>query len=324
MGSIIFDKLPRCSFAGIEFPIVEIGTTGELRDHEHEYPHAPGGDPEKLGRKLYVFRVKALFHATFRRYPGLYPGIWNRLRNKFEAGTTADLVVPTLGTLKAYAKRWDELATSRKRSGVDVDLTFREDLQDAFTANSLLVTTDGALPQAQSRLALAKAIYAATPPGQVMLDGVPPGFFNAPDSGPTVDLLTAIDLAIGDVLAVRGTIELADAIVVAKVERLVTLCRELDRMPALSDPHNDPLREALHDVWSAADERRRDISRRRDRLILYVTPIPGMAITDISKAIYGNTGRAMEILQLNRLADPFNIGKGAPIRAYRPALAIAA
>jgi hypothetical protein len=313
----IFDKLPRASFAGLEFPIEELRIEGEIRDHAHEYPHAPGGAPEKLGRRLYVFHFRAKFHATFRAYPGLYPGTWNRLRNKFEAETTDDLVVPLLGTVKAYAKTWTEVGSARSRSGVSVDMTFREDLQDAFTANALLVTADTGLQAAQTQLSIQKQIFAGTPANQIMLGPPPPIALDDLTKTPVLGLLDRIDDAINNVLAIQDQIEIANMVADAKVTRLLTLCEELDHLDPLATPRNDPLRDALHDVWGAANDRRRDIARRQEHIFVFATTLPRMSVTDVAYAIYGDSSRAMQILQLNHLPDPFNIPLGTPLRLYR-------
>lgn len=316
----IFDRFQRASFAGIAFPVSEITIDGAIRDHAHEYPHAPGGAPEKLGRKLYVFQMRAMFHSTFRDYPGLYPLGWNRLRNKFEAELTDDLVVPTLGTLKAYAMTWRETANARARSGVAVELSFREDLQDAFTANALVVSSDTGLDQSRQRLALQAQIFAQTPPGQLMLDGLPDTELPPdPTKATELSLLASIDAAASAVFAIRDQIELANTVAETQVLRLLSLCQALAARPALLDMRNHPLRDALYDVWSAGDERRRDIARRRQHVLVYVTPLPRMSVIDVSRAVYGDANHAIQILQLNKLADPFLIQRGTQLRVYRPA-----
>lgn len=308
-----FDGLKRASFAGLEFPVEEIAIDGGLRDHVHEYPHSPGGAPEKLGRRLYVFRMKAKFHNTFRSYgTNLYPRVWNQLRNKFEAGLSDDLVVPTLGTLKAYCFAWPEVATAKQRSGVNVDLQFREDLADSFLLNGLLGITDSGLSQAQKNLVAVRVDFEEdTTPGLVF----PP---DDDEKQTVLDLLDAIDQAINDVLAVQDQIELAGTLIDMKVERLLAQCRALDATITMRRPINTPLIHAARAVWSAAEERRRDIARRRSDIVFYTTPIPRMTVTDVSKAFFGDSTHSTEILQFNGLEDPFDIPKGTTLRLYRP------
>jgi hypothetical protein len=319
-----FDDLQRASFAGIEFPVEEIAIDGGIRDHVHEYPHSPGGASEKLGRKLYVFKLKAPFHATFRKYPQLWPQRWNRLRNIFEAERTEDLVVPTLGTVKAYCFAWPELATSRKRSGISADLSFREDSSDSYLINGLLGVGFTAVQEMKKVLYNAARIYEQTPPGQIMLDALPPDYVLHPLRPPfdeektgTLNLLDLIDMAANDLLAVQDQQELATTIVDIKLGRLLSLCQQLDRRRSIGDPANAPLRDAFAAVWSSADERRRDLAQKRASLFLYTTPLE-MSVNSVSTAIYGDSSRAMEVLQLNAIRNAFAIPKGTALLAYRP------
>lgn len=318
-----FDSLQRASFASIEFPIEEVTIDGGLRDHVHEYPHADGGAPEKLGRKLYVVHMKALFHATFRSYPGLWPGSLQRLRQFFELGATDDLAIPTIGTISAYAFEWKESQTARRRSGVSVDLTFREDQETAFLTNALVAVESNAISAAVEQLVLVRDSFENTPTGQVLLVQDSPDTAVQRITPPTDDemevlgLIDGITESVNDILALGDQIDLAANVVSAKVERVTSLCAQLDRKPTLGDPRNEPIREALHDVWGAAEARRRDLAKRREQIMLYVTQRI-MSVTDVSVAIYGDASRTTQILQLNAIENPWRIPKGTALRAYRP------
>jgi len=306
-----FDTLQRASFASIEFPITEVTISGGIREHIHEYPHADGGAPEKLGRKLYEIRVKALFHNTFRRYGAeLWPKRLDDLRRYFEIQTTEDLVVPTVGTIPAYAVTWTETATARRRSGVDVELVFREDQANAYLVEKLVNPGPDRLGEVHQQLVLIQQVHE-----QDLAAGVVPP---QGDEAQVKDLFTAIGDAVNDVLAMRDQVELAGDVSAAKADRLVGLCEQLVGTRTLAQPRNEPLREATHEVWSAADERRRDLARRRRQLIHYETPLPLMSVTDVSRAVYGTTSRAVQVLQLNPLRDPFAIPRGTLLRLYRP------
>ncbi len=97
-----FDALLRASFLDYPFPVQDIDVKGGLRDHVHEYPHAPGGAPEKLGRKLYEFTFTCPFLTGLRGYPKLWPETLATLRIFFEGQNTGDLVVPTIGTINTF------------------------------------------------------------------------------------------------------------------------------------------------------------------------------------------------------------------------------
>jgi prophage DNA circulation protein len=321
-----FDRLKRASFAGLEFPVEEVSIDGGLRDHVHEYPHAPGGAPELLGRKLYSFRMRAKFHNTLLGWPAdLYPRRWNRLRNICEAGKPEELVVPTLGMLTAYAVNWPETMTARQRSGVTVEFTFREYVDTLFLNGLLDVTAPAAVEQAQQRLAYVTERYRQTPPGQVILEAPPTDPLLAPNVPPpdaakqdVLDLLGALDDAFNALLAIDDQADFYNTQLDLKIQRIISLSKEVASRAPMQDARNARLRQATLAAWAAADDRRRDIERKRERVILYVTPLDRMSVHDVSRAVYGDQSRAVEILRLNALRDPFNIPRESALRMYRP------
>ena len=124
----VFDSYPQASFSGITFPVESSRIKGGIRDHIHEYPHSPGGSPEKLGRMLYEFTVQVHFDARFTNYPGLYPQSLNQLTTLFEAQTTADFRLPQMpASVSCYCRAWTREMTNRIRSGERVELVFMED-----------------------------------------------------------------------------------------------------------------------------------------------------------------------------------------------------
>jgi prophage DNA circulation protein len=321
-----FDHLKRASFAGLEFPVEEVSIDGGLRDYVHEYPHAPGGAPELLGRKLYTFRMRAKFHNTLLGWPlDLYPRRWNRIRSICEAGRTEELVVPTLGTLTAYAVSWPETMNIRQRSGVTVEFTFREYV-DTYFLNGLLDIGGGeALPQAQQRLAYMADRYRQTPPGQVILEAPPADPLLAPNVPPpdaqkqgVLDLLGALDDAFNALLAIDDQRDFYNTLIDTKIQRILSLSKEVASRAPMQDARNARLRQATLAAWAAADDRRRDLERKRARMILYITPLDRMSVHDVSRAVYGDQSKALEILRLNAIRDPFNIPRESALRMYRP------
>lgn len=66
----------------------------------------------------------------------------------------------------------------------------------------------------------------------------------------------------------------------------------------------------LHD---AANELRKDILRTTSETRRYTTLLV-MSVSDVAVALYGSNARAVEIMQLNALADPVAIRAGTQIR----------
>jgi hypothetical protein len=294
-----FDGFQRASFGAIAFPCEEIEVRGGIRDHVHEYPHNPGGTPEKMGRKLYEIDMVCPFHDTFAAYPTLYPDGLAALRGTYEAEMTLDLVVPTVGTIKAYCVDWKQRATGRARSGERVSFRFREDMPpddiDAFVAKD--VTTKG-------YVALAQKFKVAAQDG--------------PQPGPS--LFDDIQNGINGVLAVKDQANLYGNLVEAKLLALANVCSQIDQLDLLKDPTMFRIAAAMHDIWKATLDALKDLTQQQKQLSKFTTPTT-MAIGDVARRLYGNAARAVELLQLNPITDAFAIPAGTTVRYYASDLA---
>ncbi len=290
-----FDEILDASFAELRFPASRISVHGGLEDHVHKYPHSPGGAPEKLGRKLYEFDFTVPFSSTFRRYPKLWPDTLQALRKLFEAETTAALVVPTIGTIQAYCIDWPEEADPRvSRSGVTSTLKFREDASDQFLTNTLIFPSAAGIASAAVNW---KSAYE--------LEGLG-----------NIGIFTQIYAAAARVTAILDQGELAADLLSAQVEGLVSLCQQADEhTDVLNAPTHVRVLQSLHRLWRVSQKLNADALRLSIPIQTVVLPAQ-MTITDASRLIYGDNSRAMELLRLNAIADPFSIAAGTPIRAY--------
>lgn len=290
----LFDNLERASFAGYAFPVSDVEVVGGLRDHVHEYPHSPGGAPEKLGRKLYEFSFTSPMLAGFPRYPKLWPETAASLRIVFEGGRSFDLVIPIIGTVTAYCTSWREKAVGTIRNGTVMSMTFREDASDLFLTTALVT-------QSTATLASAGALLLT----QMEEEGL---------SG--IAVLDAIAAASAAVSAVSSTVELYSNVVEAKCAGLSRLCDDADRsLDVLNDPLHFRVGEAMRGVWSSSERLRKDVLRRVVPIIPFTTPAI-MTVADVSRAIYGSTAKASELLRLNAFDDPFRIPAGVAVKAY--------
>lgn len=314
----LFDTLPRASFDDLDFPVSRIVVTCSLRDHVHEYPHSPGGAPEKLGRKLYEFSLSCPFYTGSKLYPNLWPETLSALRLLFENQTSASLVIPTVGTITAYCTHWVETAEPKTgRNGVTVELSFREDQSDLFLVSNLLA-------QLSSGITSNTAAYAAALANQKgRLAAVRAAGVDFPD----VLLLTQIDptslAALNLVLTVAGQVltALAEAAnfgfaVAALAADLVTVCSLAYDLPIWSDDTRFPLLYALGDLWLNAQQLQQDALSVGIQVVSYTVPQPGMGVGAISTALFGDASHAIDILQTNAIVDPFFVPGGTVIKAY--------
>jgi prophage DNA circulation protein len=286
-----FDKLKPMSFSGIKFPYKTYEVTGAYRKHIHEYPHVAGGAPEKLGRSLYEVTVSTDFRAGLhsKKYPQLITDL-GVLRALWEDGVTADLHIPHIGTVKMFADSWKERAKNTDRSNIEGDIKFVEDQESAFLVlESIQIKTSD----------FNDAAYT--------LQGTPKS---------DLSLWSKINNAITSVIAVKDQAELYGSLFVAKIDSLSSLLEMADKtLDELNDPDNYPLLDALHRLWDATLSLKNDILTQDDYLREYTVPLP-MTVGQAAGAIWGDSSRGGELLQLNVISDPLNVPAGTKLRYY--------
>jgi hypothetical protein len=287
------EQFQRLKFAGIQIPYQSIQTSGGMRDHVHEYPHIPGGSPEKLGRRLYTIRVQTRFDNRLKnpKYAKLYPNDLGVLMALFEDGVTDSLVIPGIGEIRAYCVNWTRTLASRLQSGEDVELEFREDQESAY-----LVLTQINLPAADMATMLGD------------LDRLTPE--------PKPSIFQIIRDGINGVLAYRDQALMYRGAIIEKIEELKRLCDEADAtLDLLKNPINYELIAAFQRLWQSVNNLAEEIAGVSE-FRTYVTP-RDMTAQDVSMAIFGDTLHVADVLNLNAITDPYAIQAGTSIRYFR-------
>lgn len=291
-----FDTLARSSFAGIEFPSTKIRLRGSGRHHVHVYAHVPGGDPEKLGRNLYEIEMEAIFATGAPGYSDLWPRRLGLLRQLFDAQHTDWLVIPTVGRMKVFATSWDqEMLPAKILNGEPATFRFLEDQAEAFAITNLIT------------------VNTATVVGQTNVFRI-----ELEKTEATGDIFDAIQALGNSVLAFRDQAELGDRLLEEKLNQLVQLCDEANRtVEVFQDPRNYGALNALKDLWASAVQLEESLSGPTSSFAFYVTQRE-MTISQVSTALYGDTSRAVEILQLNPIENGYSIPTGTRIRYFPP------
>lgn len=314
-----FDDLPRAGFAGFEFPVSHIEVIGGLRDHVHEYPHSPGGAPEKLGRKLYEVHYSCPMYQGSKLYPLLWPETVASLRIIFEGGNSFDLVIPTIGTITAYCTSWREVADTKKaRNGVTYDLVFREDDSNLFLVDKLITQTTASFSSSVAAYNAALQDQIDGPDDAEALVDEPDALMLEAPSGNDLQTLQQIGSDASSVLgAVTAALSFGDTIASAALA-LASLCADADANVAyLNMPTAWPLLYALEALWVQAIQLSQDALQTGFEVIYYTVPAgTTMSVSAISTAIYGDASEAVTIMQTNALENPFAVPGGTVVKAY--------
>ena len=291
----IFDSNQPMSFAGVQFPTdsYEVHLSG--RKHVHEYPHSPGGAPEKLGRALYEITVDALFDANLipKQYQNgkLWPQGLDMIRRWAELQQTDTLVIPTIGEMPCFIVDYREKSSNMHLSGVKVSLSFLEDSSDSFLLNQIAVPSSGAIVEAGE-------------------------YFKQQTAPLKLPILEVIANLYADVVAYRDSIGMFSAVFEAKLTGLLKMLSFADTtVKELQDPKNLLGYDALHELWKTAIRVANDTADAGATLRTYITKTR-MSLSDVSIALYGDTSHASDLLTLNSISDPFSMPAGTRIRYY--------
>lgn len=290
-------KFPFASFDGINFPYSNITIKGGIRHHVHEYPHSPGGDVEKLGRKLYVFRFRIPFHdlpgsKLDKQFQGLFPDRLKTFLSKFDRQASADLVIPSVGTMKCVATDWDgtaDMATAL--SGEEWTFEFIEDVDQASIVKAVPNLGVHAMANAVESLQAANLVAGLNP-----------------------SLFDKLNDAVNELLGILGEADLYTRLAAGKIEGIAQMCQALDReTKEFLDPMNSPVLEALKDVWASAVDLADNIPGVQGGQLLSFRVPKVMSVGQVATRLYGSADRGVDIMQINPIDDPFAIPAGFQI-----------
>lgn len=285
----------------VEFAYSELTVKGGIRHALHEFPHSPGAEVEKMGRKAYVITFTCTFHRVpgselDKQYPELYPTRLRQLREMFEKEITAELVVPTIGTIKAVATSWTQTKRAQETTGEEVSLEFVED-QDTTRAFDDQTSDYGMSKMAEANDALLAAAALADFKKQNAI-----GFFQQLN-----DAITAVQGFFGQADAMSRLVE-------GKIRALDQLISWGDaQVDELQNPTNYLVVNALHDLWGSVRAMQENIVEAREEIRLYKVPRK-MSVNQISTAIYGSSERGFELMQLNDFKDTLEVQAGTDVR----------
>jgi hypothetical protein len=293
MVGLLLTELDQFKFAGVNIPFQSITVRGGVRDHVHEFPHAAGGAPEKLGRKLYEVEVNARFFSGLVQQQYLWPLQLNQLMKVWERQDTQDLQLPSIGTIKAYCINWTRTLAVSVLNGEDTTLAFREDKSEEFLVEKALQGAVTAIYEKNSALQL-----------------------KADEIDPKPNIFDQINAAAGKVKAILDTGDLYGQLLEAKIQTLVQLLEYADRhVQEFNSADNYPALEALQDLWEATADLAEDTFGLGVALKSWTVPSL-MTAAEVSTAIFGDTSHAVDVMNLNALEDPYAIPAGQTIRYY--------
>lgn len=291
-------QLKQLSFEGIDFPYKEITLSGEMRFHTHEYPHSPGGLPEKLGRRLYDVDITTIFHGDLlpKRYANLWPDNLAQLVTLFEQGKTGDLFLPQIGApIRAFCTNWKRVLSSTRTSGEAVTLKFLEDSER--------------LKLAENTLSIAKGLSNTMQALQLETENIKP----------RITLLDKILSLVNEALAIKDQWDLYGQLLEAKLLSIISMIQQvLDTNEQLMSVDYWLARDLLSELWAQTLSLTEDMQQRGELTRTWNVRSTG-TLSQVAVEIYGSSQKASELMALNAINDPFVIAAGTALKYYAEA-----
>ncbi len=153
----VFEQYPSCSWTvggkTIVFPALMITEEGGNRIVNRERPYRDGAKIDDVGSKPKSWTIETLFNNTIeegstQNGKALYPAVLNDLVRSFDQHDTGDLVVATVGKVRARAMSYSRVERQDERDSATLELKFIQDNEDKIDATSFtLPTVRGSLQQ---------------------------------------------------------------------------------------------------------------------------------------------------------------------------------
>jgi DNA circularisation protein N-terminus len=304
----INDNLPKAAFDKIEFPYTRRSARFHGRHHVHEFPRMAGGALEKMGRGIYEFTFEVPFHDTIPGYTNLYPDGIRNMQERCDRQTTATLLIPEIGTIRAVLVSMDRTREARIRSGENATLTFKEDDLEPFKAIASKQKAATVASAAAGYATLLAASYAQNPADFDDLD--------AATFPPRPSLFSLLSDAANAVGSIRDQGQLFTAQLGAQLATVARLCREIhDTVAFLGRPDFAPLAQGIRALWDAVHQYQTDLDTTGQKTVTYVVP-KTQGVGSIATTLYGTASRGTDILRLNSLDNPFAVPAGTRLLVY--------
>jgi hypothetical protein len=299
--NIALDSQPQTTFGGIALPVEMITVHSQGRQHVHEFPHAPGGVPEKMGRGIWWVTVDCSFQVVFAKYPTSYPTDMLALRRMYEAQTTATFVHPSYGQWPALIANWKGVWNPRLRSGEKVSLELLEDQRANF------LTPPSATSQQSTTITSNQAALDA------QLSAIKSQLLISQSDLNVFDTLRAASNAVA---SLTGFTQQYTMLIQAKSQQLRDVCSQVDTLPSMQSPLAIGIIDPLKNIWAAATSTAQ--ATRLASLGSWVVP-QTMSVQAIARVLYnGDASRATDIQTLNAAAipNPFAVPAGTKLRYF--------
>ncbi len=307
----VFEQYPSASWSvatvrALVFPVTEISEEGGNRIVLRERPYRDGAKVDDIGSKAKSWTLKAYFENSIeegfqQNGKPLYPEVLNDLIRSFDQHETGDLVIPTVGKVRARAMSYVRVERNDERDCAAVEFKFVQDNEDNIDATSFT------LPTVKSSL---NALMASTT-------------FSAHSDAVFSTSLADLNEFAANLVAIANfpsdylnDIDSQAAIVVGAINRVASAFTSKSNNPKekaramLSDPDASWTGRRLVALQDTAARAVAEIRANQPEIIRILIDRP-TNIFDVAVEFNQDIG---QLIGLNSAFDPLNLPKGAVIR----------
>lgn len=307
----VFEQYPAASWTvgkkTWEFPVNKISESGGNRIVQRERPFRDGAKLDDVGASPVCWTIEVLFQNSLQEGNSdakpLYPNVLNEMIRSFATHETGDLVVPTIGKVRARAKTYRREETNDARDQAVVTFEFVQDNEDNIDATAFALPTVRA---SVKRLA-ESATFAAESDGT----------FNSAlaDLNEFAANLEAIATFPSDTLQ---DIDSQSAIVVAAVDRVMNAFTSKNNNPTtkargmLGDPDSSVTQRKLVSLQDTSARARAELRKNLPPIVRTVFEVP-LTIFEVAVLTGQN---AEDLLAINPSLDPLFIPAGTVVKVH--------
>lgn len=291
----------------IVFPIETISESGGNRIVARERPYRDGAKLDDVGSSPKCWRFDCTFNNTLKEGNSeglpLYPDVLNELIRSFDEHETGDLVVPTVGKVRARAKSYTRAESYEQRDSAKVTFEFEHDNEDKVDATAFN------LPTVRATVVLQAAATTFSAESDASFDAT------LADLNEFAAGLEAIASFPSDVL---GDLDTQAGIVAAAADRVAKAFTSKSNNPKekarsmLSDPDGSVTQRKLLQLQDTAWRARAELRDNSPPVVRQVFET-AFTIFDVAARLGQD---ASKLIELNPGLDPLFIPAGTVVRVF--------
>ncbi len=289
------------------FPVESIDEDGGNRIVARERPYRDGAKLDDVGSGPKCWSFACTFNNTMKEGNSeakpLYPDVLNELIRSFDEHETGDLVVPTVGKIRARAKTYKRSESFETRDTAKVTFTFEQDNEDKVDATAFT------LPTVRATVVLQAESTTFSAESDAAFD------LTLADLNEFAAGLEAIATFPSDVL---GDIDTQAGIVVAATNRVLNAFTSKSNNPKekarsmLSDPDGSVTQRKLVQLQDTAWRARAELRNNMPPVVRQIFDVP-FTIFDVASRLGQD---AAKLIEINPSLDPLYIPAGTVVRVF--------